>query len=177
MSQWAKGHEKCKSCGTIGHKHKARGLCASCYDAASEARAKSHIIRGRGRSLVVPITKEDLEQKYNAGLSLIDIARQYNCTRQYIYKLLKQYALTVRTKSETRTLALNQGKISYNSNVYSPGKTISHEKRHVNESFFKTRTPAMAYVLGVIYTDGCLVKPTGPVKFRVTISQKEPELL
>jgi len=35
----------------------------------------------------------------------------------------------------------------------------------------------MAYVLGVIYTDGCLVKPVGPVKFRVTIGQKEPELL
>ena len=30
----------------------------------------------------------------------------------------------------------------------------------------------MAYVLGVIYTDGCLVKPVGPVKFRVTICQK-----
>ena len=34
----------------------------------------------------------------------------------------------------------------------------------------------MAYVLGVIYTDGCLDKPMAPVKFRVTIGQKEPEL-
>ena len=35
----------------------------------------------------------------------------------------------------------------------------------------------MAYVLGIICTDGCLAKPVGPVKFRVTIGQKEPELL
>ena len=35
----------------------------------------------------------------------------------------------------------------------------------------------MAWVLGVIYTDGCLNKPSGAVKFRVTIAQKEPELL
>ncbi len=177
MSPWAKGHEKCKSCGTVEYKHKAKGLCTSCYDSAAEKRIKSHITRKMGSHLPVPITKTDLEEKYASGLSLNDIARQYNCTRQYIYKLLKQYALTVRTKSEARGLALEQGKISYSSQVYSSGEPITHEKRHVNASFFKIWTPAMAYVLGVIYTDGCLVKPNGPVKFRVTIAQKEPELL
>jgi hypothetical protein len=47
----------------------------------------------------------------------------------------------------------------------------------VNELFFRTWTPAVAYVLGIIYTDGCLAKSIAPVKFRVTICQKEPELL
>ena len=110
-------------------------------------------------------------------MSLNDIAWQYDCTRQYIYKLLRKYALAVRTKSDARGLALQQGKISYNSEVYSLGSTIIHGKRSVSELFFRTWTPALAYVLGVIYTDDCLVKPNGPVKFRVTICQKEPELL
>lgn len=174
---WAIGHDRCKSCGTEEHNHKARGLCGSCYDAAAEKRHKSHVTRRIGSQLPIPITKEDLEQKYKSGLSLNDIARQYNCTRQYIYKLLRKYALAVRTKSAARGLALQQGKISYKSEVYSPGSTITHGKRSVSELFFRTWTPAMAYVLGIIYTDGCLVKPIGPVKFRVTIGQKEPELL
>ncbi|TKS57970.1 MAG: endonuclease [Nitrospira sp.] len=164
---WAKGHEKCKSCGTTEHKHKARGLCASCYDAATEKRQKSHVTRRMGSHLPIHITKEDLEQKYNSGLSLNDIARQYNCTRQYIYKLMAQYKIARRTMSEARSLALQQGKISYSSNVLSPGKTITHEKRHVNESFFKSWTPAMAWVLGAIYTDGCLtasLRPRGQSK-------------
>lgn len=178
MSQWAKGHEKCKSCGTTEHKHKARGLCAPCYDSAAEKRHKSHVTRRIGSHLPIPITKEDLEQKYKSGLSMNDIARQYNCTRQYIYKRLKRYGLAVRTKSEARGLALRQGKISYSSEIYSPGSTIAHEKRSVNESFFKIWMPAMAYVLGVIYTDGCLGTPYPNAKYlRVTIGQKEPELL
>lgn len=177
MGQWAVGYEKCTSCGRAENKHRARGLCASCYDAASEIRTKSHITRRRGESLPTQITAEDLRQKYQSGLSLADIARQHNCTRQYIHKLMRHYKIVRRNKSEARGLALNQGKIFYNSKIYSPGKTIRHEKRHVNATFFKTWTPAMAYVLGVICTDGCLVKPIGPIKFRITLSQKDPELL
>lgn len=174
---WAKGHDRCKSCGTEKYSHKARGLCGYCYDAAAEKRHKSHVTRRIGSHLPIPITKEALEEKYKSGLSLNDIAQQYDCTRQYIYKLLRKYALSVRTKSDARSLALQQGKISYNSEVYSPGLTIIHEKRSVNELFFRTWTPAMAYVLGIVYTDGCLAKSIAPVKFRITISQKESELL
>jgi hypothetical protein len=177
MSQWAVGFVKCISCGIAVNKHRARGLCASCYNAASEVRTKSHITRRRGESLPTQIAAEDLINKYQSGLSLADIARQYNCTRQFIHKLMRRYKIVRRTKSEARGLALNQGKIFYTSKVYSPGKTIRHEKRHVNATFFKTWTPAMAYVLGVICTDGCLAKPIGPIKFRITLSQKDPELL
>ncbi len=158
---WAKDHDRCKSCGTEEHKHKARGLCASCYDATAEKRYKSHITQGR-RLRAVPIAEDDLEQKYQSGLSLADIAREFNCTRQNIHKLMGKYKIVRRTMSEARTLALQQGKISYSSEIYSPGTTINHEKRHVNESFFKTWTPAMAWVLGVIYTDGCLHASTRP---------------
>lgn len=156
MKRWATRYDQCKSCGTIEFKHVAKGQCASCYSTAAETRLKSHITRKRGRPLQIPITKENLQQKYDSGLSLTDIARQYNCTRQYVHKLLRRYSLTVRTQSEARNLSLQQGKISYTSEIHSPGTTITHEKRDVNESFFKTWTPAMAWVLGVIYSDGCL---------------------
>ena len=103
---WAKGHDRCKSCGTDEHNHKARGLCGSCYDAAAEKRHKSHVTRRIGSHLPVPITKEDLEQKYKSGLSLNDIARQFNCTRQYIHKLMGIYKIFRRTLTEARNLAL-----------------------------------------------------------------------
>lgn len=166
VKRWAIGHDRCKACGTTEYKHRARGLCASCYEAAAEKRNKSHVTRDT-KYVAVAITKEDLEQKYKSGLSLNEIARQYNCTRQNIHKLMRRFGITIRTLSEARSLALEQGKISYRSDIKSPGKTITPEKRHVDETFFKTWTPAMAWVLGVIYTDGCLtdsVQPKGHSK-------------
>jgi TPR repeat protein len=156
MKRWAIGYDKCKSCGTVEFKHVAKGLCTPCYSAAAETRLKSHITRKRGRPLLISITKENLQQKYDSGLSLTDIARQYNCTRQYVHKLLRRYSLTSRTQSEARNLSLQQGKISFTSETHLPDTTITLKHRHFHESFFKTWTPAMAWVLGVIYTDGCL---------------------
>ncbi|HSL05983.1 MAG TPA: hypothetical protein VK901_20905, partial [Nitrospiraceae bacterium] len=53
------------------------------------------------------------------------------------------------------------------SEIQSPGTTIIPEQRDVDESFFKSWTPAMAWVLGVIYTNGCLQaspEPSGQSK-------------
>lgn len=101
------------------------------------------------------ITEEDLARKYNSGLSLHDIALQYGCSRQNIYKRMQRYGILKRTKSEARILALQQGKI-FSYSEASPGTKLVRKRRYVNESFFKTWTPAMAWVLGVIYTDGCI---------------------
>jgi len=54
---------------------------------------------------------------------------------------------------------------------------VPHVRRIVDEDFFKQWTPKMAWVLGVIYTDGCLVRPHGSVKGRLALSQKKPELI
>lgn len=54
---------------------------------------------------------------------------------------------------------------------------VPHVRRIVDEDFFKQWTANMAWVLGIIYTDGCLVRPHGSVKGRLTLSQKEPELI
>ena len=34
---------------------------------------------------------------------------------------------------------------------------VPHNKKFVNSNFFKKWTPAMAYVLGFIYADGCIL--------------------
>ena len=54
---------------------------------------------------------------------------------------------------------------------------VPHVRRIVDQDFFKQWTPKMARVLGLIYTDGCLVRPHGSVKGRLALSQKEPELI
>lgn len=153
---WTKDFDHCQSCGTTEGKHRAKGLCASCYNVSSEVRQKSHISRTTHR-LPKSILKEDLEIAYQSGMSLNDLAQLYNCTRQYIYKLVKKYGIATRTQSGARKLALEKGKLAFTHRLGTEHEcTVTLQRRHVNEDFFKTWTPAMSWVLGVIYTDGCL---------------------
>ena len=151
---WSKDFAHCQSCGTTERKHRAKGLCASCYSSSSEVRQKSHITRTNHR-LPKSILRKDLETAYQSGLSLHDLAQRYNCTRQYIYKLVKKYGITTRTQSVARNLALEKGKLAFTHRLGTEHeRTVTLQKRQVNEEFFKSWTPAMAWVLGVIYTDG-----------------------
>jgi len=153
---WTKDFAHCQSCGTTERKHKAKGLCANCYAYASEVRQKSHITRTTHR-LPTSILREDLETAYQSGLSLNDIAQRYNCTRAYIYKLVKKFGIATRTQSDARNLALEKGKLVFTHRLGTEHEcTVTLQKQHVNERFFTSWTPAMAWVLGVIYTDGCL---------------------
>ena len=159
---WTKDFAHCQSCGTTEEKHRAKGLCATCYNFSSEVRQKSHITRTT-RRLPTSILREDLETAYQSGLSLNDIARLYNCTRSYIYTLVKKYGIATRTQSDARNLALEKGKLAFTHRRGTEDeRTVTLQKRHVNEEFFKSWTPAMAWVLGVIYTDGCLHASTQP---------------
>lgn len=130
-----------------------------------------------GTPLATTVTKEELERRYQSGQSQNDIARHYNCTEKSIQRLMWQYGIARRTRQEARILALEQGKIVYTSDLQSSGSSIVQQRRTADESFFKTWTPAMAWVLGIMYTDGCLGKPTGTSTCSIAIGQKEPELL
>jgi TPR repeat protein len=159
---WTKDFAHCQSCGTTERKHKAKGLCANGNNFASEVRQKSHIARTTPR-LPTSILTEDLETAYQSGLSLNDIAQRYNCTRAYIYKLVKKYGIATRRLSDARNLALEKGKLAFTHRLSTEHEcTVTLQKRQVNEEFFKSWTPAMAWVLGVIYTDGCLHASTQP---------------
>ena len=173
-------------CGGTESRHVGRGLCQVCYRLDNEQRHKTHISRKRKyRRDESPILPSNLQREYvEDEMSLSDLARRYNCTRQYIHKLLKRYKIERRNKGAARTLALNQGKLSF-TRIDETGNEskVVLQKININKNFFKSWSPAMAYVLGVIYTDGNLVPSSrrdskyksGSSRFSIT--QKEPELL
>lgn len=75
--------------------------------------------------------------------SLGDIATIYGVSRTAIYKKLKCFGIRERSKSEARIEAQKQGK-------------IPQQFFDINENFFSSWSPEMAYVLGLIITDGCI---------------------
>lgn len=106
------------------------------------------------------LTKDKLISLYtNDKKSLEDIAKVYNVSRAAVYKRLKKYDINQRSKSESRLEAQKQGKL--------PQQFFG-----INENFFSSWSPEMAYVLGLIITDGCISR-TGTV----SLSMNEHELL
>lgn len=100
------------------------------------------------------LTEEKLIDLYVTNKrSLEDIGKIYGVSRVAVYKKLKKYGIKQRSKSEARLEAQKQGK-------------LPQEFFDINESFFSTWSPDMAYVLGLIITDGC-VSRTGTVSLRI----------
>jgi hypothetical protein len=79
--KWSLKHKSCRKCGTKEIKHKARGLCANCYNRETENRQKT-LYRKRGTASK-KLTKEYLLDEYwIKKKSLNDIAKNCACTRQ-----------------------------------------------------------------------------------------------
>lgn len=92
------------------------------------------------------LTKDKLVNLYlNEKMSLGDIAKTYNVSRVAVYKKVKKFAIKQRSRSEARLEAQKQNKL--------PQKFYS-----INESFFSDWSAEMAYVFGLIITDGCVSK-------------------
>ena len=185
---WARQHNQCIKCGSSDKPHVSRGLCKSCYDKDIEGRHKDNErIQNYGRSSKL-LTAEYLTENYTKqNKSLSDIAKETNCSRQYVHKKLKACGIPLRNKSAARDLALIKDKLKFERlNNDGTSYFVSVKKINVNEDFFSSWSPAMAYVLGVICTDGNL----NPGRIRepwrskssstmpmISIAQKEPELL
>jgi len=109
---------------------------------------------------LIRLTKDKLAELYITDRkSLEDIAGLYSVSRVAIYKRLKKYAIKQRSKSEARIEAQKQGK-------------LPQQFFDINENFFSSWSPEMAYVLGLIITDGCISK-TGVI----SLSMNDKELL
>jgi len=91
--------------------------------------------------------------------SLEDIATLYKVSRVAVYKKLKKYGIKQRSKSEARIEAQKQGK-------------LPQQFFEINENFFSSWSPKMAYVLGLVITDGCISK-TGVI----SLCMNDKELL
>ena len=90
------------------------------------------------------LTEQELIELYvDKKNSLGDIAKLYWVSRTAIYKKLKKYGIKQRSKSKARLEAQKQGK-------------LPQQFFDINEDFFSSWSPEMAYVLGLIITDGCI---------------------
>ncbi len=168
-ARWARQFRCCQQCGTRERPHRSRGLCGLCYERWNEER---HRPRLRGDNVDAKLSREYLLQEYvTKGRSLLEIAGDVGCTRQHVHARLRAFGIPSRSLGAARILALERGKLR------------GQQRQHVNSAFFDSWSPEMAWVLGVIATDGCLRAPgtdrrTGRrVQGFLAITQKEPELL
>lgn len=114
-------------------------------------------------------------------MSLIDIGKLAGCTRGNVHYKLKKFGIDARSKTDARTLALDKGKIkTVRIDEFGNEENVVYQKIRYNESFFKEWSAEMAYVLGLIYTDGNLFirKNTSGYELGVlSFAQKEKELV
>ena len=96
------------------------------------------------KGLRLRLSKEDLRRLYlTEKRSLEDIARLYGASRVAVWKYCESLALTKRSRSEARLEAQKRGK-------------VPQGYFDINDNFFSNWSPEMAYVLGLITTDGCI---------------------
>jgi len=98
------------------------------------------------RDLRLRLSKEKLRRLYiEEKKSLEDIARLYGASRVAIWKYCKSERITSRGRSDARLEAQKRGK-------------VPQSYFDINENFFSSWSSEMAYILGLIATDGCVSK-------------------
>ena len=184
--KWSLKYDCCVNCGGNDVKHVARGLCLNCYQSETEKRNRG-VQRSEKGLASHKLNRKYLSEEYvNKGRSLGDIAKDCNCARQFVYKKMQDFNISLRTLKEARKLVLDRRKIAFkvvgedgNERLVIPGSI------EIDEDFFRHWSNEMAYVLGVIYTDGHInpgskldpSQKTTTMSPRLVIAQKEPELL
>lgn len=92
------------------------------------------------------VTEEFLRQLYyNENNTPYEIAELVKCSETSVRNLFKEYSIKTRTQSEARLIALKKGKLP------------AHTHYDIDERFFSNWSPEMAWVLGLIYTDGYML--------------------
>jgi hypothetical protein len=91
----------------------------------------------------VEITESTLMDLYvKQGKSMAEVAQLCGCSDGTIRQWLARYGIPSRTQSQARISALKKGKFA------------QFEYYEINEAFFSRWSPEMAWVLGLLYTDG-----------------------
>ncbi len=178
---WSRKFDKCINCSTTKHKHVAKGLCQKCYTLKTEDEHKKHQRHKRGVAEEF-LTKEKLVELYiDRGMSLTDIGKLAGCTRVNVHYKLKRFGIDARSRTDARTKALDMGKIrTSKTDEFGNEREVIYQKIRYNKNFFKEWSDEMAYVLGLICTDGNLHirKDKSGYKLGIlTFAQKEKELV
>lgn len=106
-------------------------------DLANKARLR---IKKLDRNVV---SKEVIEKLYiEENKSLREVGNSIGCSDKTVRGLLERYSTRTRNQSEARLLAIKKGKFK------------GLQSQDIDESFFSTWTPEMAWILGLIFTDG-----------------------
>ena len=157
------------TCSTCGKKFRAPwqdGICPSCkligFLTNPQNSWGDNLIRTRRKKseITQTLNKEKLGELYiTQGKSLEDIANEYGCSRQAIMNRMKKYGLIRRGKSKARIEAMKKGKFE------------RFGYYEINENYFSEWSSGMAWVLGLLFTDGNLSKG------RVAITSVDIELL
>lgn len=100
---------------------------------------------------------------YEENKSLAEIGRLFEVSRVAIYKIAKELGIKRRSKSEARILAQKIGK-------------VPHPHKEINENFFSSWSPEMAYILGLLITDGCISKSKNS-SYRISLCLNDKDLL
>ena len=112
--KWSQKYDWCVKCGTTQAKHISRGLCKNCYGSDIEKRNKCNKIAQNYGASSELLKGEYLIEKYiKQNKSLADIAKETNCSRQYVHKKLKAFCIPLRSKSAARDLALATDKVKF----------------------------------------------------------------
>lgn len=181
MQEWSRKFDKCINCGTTVQKHVAKGLCRKCYTLNTEAEHKKHERHKRGVAEDFLSKVKLIELYIDKGMSLTDIGRLAGCTRVNVHYKLKRFGIEARSKTDARTNALDKGKIKTSkTDEFGNEIEVIYQKIRYNENFFKEWSDEMAYVLGLIYTDGNLhirKDNSGYELGILSFGQKEKELV
>jgi predicted DNA-binding protein YlxM (UPF0122 family) len=176
--KWSQKFERCVKCGGNDVKHIARGLCLNCYQRETEKRSRGRKGQKQGEASQRMTFKFLLENYIERKRSLIDIAKECGCSRQSVFKKMKKFNIPLRTLKEARQLAYDRNKLSYTiMDQDGTERLITQGSIKINENFFLTWSKEMAYVLGLLYTDGNLFHDIKRKTYRIVMSQKQPELL
>jgi hypothetical protein len=114
------------------------------------------------KDLRIRLDGEDLRKLYlDEKKSLEDIARLYGVSRVAVWKYCKACGFERRNRSEARLEAQKKGKVPQN-------------YFNINEAFFSKWGPEMAYVFGLLITDGCLSKvKSGSYKVSLCLNDRD----
>lgn len=176
--KWSLKYDCCVNCGGNDVKHIAKGLCLNCYNREQEKRSRGRKGQKQGIASQRMTSKFLLENYIERKRSLIDIAKECGCSRQNVLRKMRQFNIPLRTQKEARKLAYDRHKISYTiTDRDGIESLVTQGSISLNENFFLTWSKEMAYVLGVLYTDGNLFHDTKRGTYRIAMAQKQPELL
>lgn len=106
-------------------------------------------------SIISKLTKELLQELYwDKGMTLEQIGSLYGTSGKYVSQIMKKRGVKVKSKKEL-------------------GCKFSHDYSNVNVEFFLSDTPELAYVAGLIATDGHMHSTGSGNRFSLGMTDKD----